>query len=163
MRDGWTKYDGTGLKGSVALWAKDPPSSFSLTQLPGKVESESTCIALATQMREMGIERVVWCTGFERSDSLPSVSILKDEGQDEEMLDLKVAKYNPRNGRISNRLYGGLPSLFYHYYCNITFTHLQRASRGRSNGWTRKASKRRDLGSSLDSYSTSKGEEEKRY
>lgn len=69
---GWTRYDGTGLKGTVATWAKhDLPPDLNQTYFRGNE------VPWEVQLADLGIEAVVFANGFDHGPlGLPSVEML---------------------------------------------------------------------------------------
>ena len=60
--DGWVKYDGTGLKGTVATWARAPPANV-VIEVCGDALDDA---ALARRAVQRGANAVAYCIGFDR-------------------------------------------------------------------------------------------------
>ena len=60
--DGWVKFDGTGLKGTVAAWARAPPSNVTI-EVCGDVLDDA---AIARRAVQRGADAAAYCIGFDR-------------------------------------------------------------------------------------------------
>lgn len=90
---GWTKYDGTGLKGSVSRWVKK--QHFRGVSFVDVAPDQIT--------EELIDERdvVIWATGFVRGDNMPALVI------DGVVANHRYDEYDGYCGEIAPGLYGG--------------------------------------------------------
>ena len=97
-RDGWIKYDGTGLKGTVAAWTRD-----SLESKDPRLSYETvpeTYDDLLKVLVERDIEAVVFCCGFDKVAS-PTVTF-KNKPVDI----ASPTAHDPRTGKLAPGLHG---------------------------------------------------------
>uniref|UniRef100_A0A0G4HXU4 Uncharacterized protein n=1 Tax=Chromera velia CCMP2878 TaxID=1169474 RepID=A0A0G4HXU4_9ALVE len=96
-RDGWIKYDGTGLKGSVASWTKkmleshDPCLSF---------EQISPSDDPIKKLKERKVDAVVFTVGFDKTNQI-------DVSFQDKTVDLSPSQpHDGRTGRLAPGLHG---------------------------------------------------------
>lgn len=109
-RDGWIKYDGTGLKGSVADFARENTSAeadgekkIAYRQILSSGTEEEQSEALVSQLVADGVKSVAFAWGFEKK---PTLQVYDADG---ESVDVFGSEHDGRTGKI---LGGAPPGLY---------------------------------------------------